>query len=154
MFSSFFRSHKKSPVESPENSETAAGGGSSGDFVVVPTPEPHRAAPPRPTQPPGGIYPSFGPAGAVVPNYFGGDSGPVSSPPSTDPTAAPVQRQQSDGGTFSYLQGVPFRLSADIRVEGCDGGGGGASADVMRIEVDQILAQMTRVMDLYGGGAD
>lgn len=131
---SFFRSAKKSP-DSTETASAAAGD----DFVVVPEARAPIQPPARPTTGPGGgLYPSFGPAG-VVPNHFGGGG---------SPSGVPIQRQQSDG-TFNYLQGVPFKLSGEIRVEGCSGVD---RSDVLRIEVDQILANMTRVMDIYGAG--
>lgn len=133
---SFFRSTKKSP--DPIETATAATGD---DFVVVP---PQQPPPPRPTTAPGGgIYPSFGPTG-IVPNHFG--HGGAAAAGGQQPES--VQRQQSDGGTFNYLQGVPFKLSGEIHVDGCRGGGD--RTDVMRIEVDQILAIMTRAMDMYG----
>lgn len=100
--------------------------------------EQKQKSPANPDAPTAGVYPSFGPAGAV---HYGS-----AGRPSTHP-ATPVQRQQSDGSTFSYLQGVPFKLSPEIRVDGVVSTSADR-ADVWRIEVDQILANMTRAVDL------
>lgn len=67
--------------------------------------------------------------------------------PATSATSPVMQRQQSEGSSFSYLHGVPFKLSSEIRVDGCsttleD------RAELWRIEVDQILANMTRVLNV------
>lgn len=125
---SFFRSSKKpSPAESAENSDAASAASLpasiSDDYVMIeqrnrqPQPDPHQQAASG-----GGVYPSLGPDG---------------------PTAGNRSLQRGQSETFSYLQGVPFKLSPDIRTNDAD------PTEVTRYEVDQILANMTRAMDMY-----
>lgn len=122
---SFFRSSKKpSPAESAEEVSSAASLPGD-DYVMIE--QRNRQPQPDPLQQHstggGGVYPSLGPDG-----------------PNVTPT---FNRTQSE--TFSYLQGVPFKLSPDIRM------GDGDPTEVARYEVDQILANMTRAMDMYSG---
>lgn len=144
---SFFRSSKKtSPTGS---SDTVATPTNDADYVVVPQP----SQPPAPSANSGGMYPSFTPGGTVQFGSIGGGAPATPSTPSDGVIGsgsghgAAVNRQLSDG-SFSYLQGVPFQLSADIRVAGV--GSQADRTDLWRIEVDQILANMTRAVDLYG----
>lgn len=146
---SFFRSSKKT---SPTGSaDTVATPTNDADFVVVPQPNQ------QPPAPYGNMYPSFTPGGTVQFGSIGGGGGAAAAP-TTSPSdgggigsgtghGAAVNRQLSDG-SFSYLQGVPFKLSADIQVPGV--GSQADRSDIWRIEVDQILANMTRAVDLYG----
>lgn len=121
---SFFRSSKKSsPVESPENSD-ASPASVGNDFIIIGDRNPKPYSYPTPTG--GGVYPSLGPSGA---------NGPAASTSKSN-----MVRQDSE--TISYLQGVPFQLSPSIRRADED------PTEVWRIEVDQILANMTRAMDL------
>lgn len=128
---SFFRSSKKtSPAESPDhNSDSSLSANIGDDYVLIEQrgrsqPDPFSVAG-------GGVYPSLGPAGG---------SGVDLSNPSGNRNGG-MHRQQSD--VFSYLEGVPFKLSPLIRATG--------AADPMEVwgfEVDQILANMTRAVDL------
>lgn len=126
---SFFRSSKKSsPVESPEISDANI----SDDYVLIGQQQDRT----HPDQfPNAGIYPSFGPGGPIGP-------GTQHQPPSDGSSErGKMQRQHSE--VFSYLQGVPFKLSPLIRTAGDSD-----PMEVWSFEVDQILANMTRAMDI------
>lgn len=129
MFSFFKSSKKHSPVESPDSSNEVVAPSSSqqqqdDDFILVEG----RRQPVNPFQQSGGVYPSLGGASA----YGGNFGGPHSS-------AGPVKRQ--DSNAFHYLQGVPFKLSSEIDT-------GADPTEVQRIQVDEILASLTRMLEM------
>lgn len=131
---SFFKSNKKhSPVESPDSSDEVVAPSPSqqqdDDFIMIEGR--NRRQPLSPYQQSGGVYPSLDGTGA----YGGNIGGPY---PSSHP--GPVKRQDSNAN-FHYLQGVPFKLSSEIDT-------GADSTEVQRIQVDEILASLTRMMEM------
>lgn len=127
---SFFRSSKKSsPAESPPSSSDASGAGPSigaDDYVMIEQRGHHPPSDPAFSMGGGSMYPSLGPGGEMLPSGHQRDA---------------IHRQQSE--VFSYLQGVPFKLSPLIR-----SAGDANPTEVWGFEVDQILANMTRAMDM------
>lgn len=122
---SFFRSSKKaSPLESPENSDASSSlpANIGDDYVLIDQRGPSIPNPYSMVSGgggPGGIYPALAGSG----------------------DRKELHRQQSE--VISYLQGVPFKLSPLIRATG--------DSDPMEVwgfEVDQILANLTRAVDL------
>lgn len=133
MFSFFSKSSKKhSPVESPDSNDevVAPSQQQEEDFIMIEGR--NRRQPLNPYQQSGGVYPSLDGTSA-----YGGNIG-VPHPNNAHP--GPVKRQDSNAN-FHYLQGVPFKLSSEIDT-------GADSTEVQRIQVDEILASLTRMMEM------
>lgn len=136
---SFFKTKKPSPPSSsPDESDPIP---SAGDFVMVGD-QRQGADNPNPNPTPYGyppLYPNFG-------NQFGGyPSGmpqPYPPPLPTLPTQpARPQLQHSDSiQHYSYLNGVPFKLSSELSTGNMD--------EITKIQVDEILALITSTMEL------
>lgn len=126
---SFFRSSKKaSPAESPEHSDASLSANIGDEYVMI---DPRGRPQSDPTGSAAGMYPSLGPAGV----------GPRAWTAGGDASGKTLQRQPSEA--INYLQDVPFKLSPLIRAAGDTD-----PTEVWGFEVDQILANMTRALDL------
>lgn len=132
MFSFFKSSKKHSPVESPESSDAAVPTQSDpDDYVLIEQ---------RSRQYPSNNNPYAQSANNVYPMLGGNGNGPPYTVPNgvAGSTGQTIKRQESVA--FHYLQGVPFKLSSEIAT-------GGDSTEIMRIQVDEILASLTRRLD-------
>lgn len=130
---SFFKSSKK-PVESPDSSDEVVAPSPSqqqeDDFIMIEGR--NRRQPLNPyQQQSGGVYPSLD-------NNTSAYGGNVIGPHPSSQTAV---RRQDSNANFHYLQGVPFKLSSEIDT-------GADSTEVQRIQVDEILASLTRMMEM------
>lgn len=123
---SFFKSKKPSPASSPEPADPIPGPRNDADgFVVIDSRHGGGTMPARPS-----LYPNFD-------GHFGNIS---HAPPI--PTALP---HGSTAGTanstpVNYLSGVPFKLSSELLT--------GDSNEIMKIQVDDILAIITSKMKM------
>uniref|UniRef100_A0A182W4L6 UMA domain-containing protein n=1 Tax=Anopheles minimus TaxID=112268 RepID=A0A182W4L6_9DIPT len=126
---SFFKSKKPSPTQIPSDPIPGAGPAPLDDFIFIerrgqqPADDGSRTGTPTVGTPSGGgIYPN------------------VPEPPTTGEIAVnPVPvRQRSDEKVCHALNGVPFRLSADI--------GQPSDMEITRIQANEILAYIARVM--------
>lgn len=125
MFSFFKSSKKHSPIESPEVSDAPVPTLPDPDDFVLIEQRSRQVTPSNPYQQSGNnVYPLIG-SGSSYPQ-------PNSS------ATTPIKRQDS-ATAFHFLQGVPFKLSNSLT--GVD------STEVMRIQVDEILASLTRRLD-------
>lgn len=119
---SFFKSKKPSPSSSPESEQNT---GSGSDFVVV-DPQPGNI---NPTQP--GLYPHFNQMYPYPPTSLPGVI-PAQPPP--------VNTSQDSPQHTNYLHGVPFKLSSELST--------GDTNEIMKIQVDDILAIITSKMEV------
>lgn len=114
---SFFKGKKSSPPSSPESDPIP----SASDFVVV---DPNAGSNPNTTP----LYPNFG-------GQFSGPSNVIPPLPGGRPPL-----QHSDSVQQNYINGVPFKLSAELST--------GDSDEITRIQIDDILAIITSKMDI------
>lgn len=143
---SFFKSKKPSPTDSTEFEHSIPGPDTTIDrdgFTVINPLNPHHS-PYQHNQ-----YQQQGGGGAsnfVYPNLGGGGgSNPLSplrfgSGGSATPNQQPTP--ESPSATFHYLQGVPFKLSAELNTSD--------TTEVSRLQIDEILAYLTRTFELSG----
>lgn len=120
---SFFKTKKTSPSSSDEDPIPSA----SSDFEIV-NPMPGGSQPnANPTPYPSYPYP-------IYPNFHN------SGNPSVYPPALPTrpQLQHSDSVNYSYLSGVPFKLSPKLSK--------GNNSEIVKMQVDEILASITSKM--------
>lgn len=122
---SFFKSKKSSPPSSPE-SERANG---PNDFVVV---DPNVGNQNLSFQGTPNMYPSFN---QVFP-YPPGNN-PVTNITPTQPSA---NTNNDSPQHANYLHGVPFKLSSELS--------SGDSNEIMKIQVDDILAIITSKLEV------
>lgn len=120
---SFFKSKKPSPPSSPEP-DPIPGPNADGFVVVNPRPDGN--------QQPGGssLYPNFHGHFGTVPSS-GGNLPQIPGRSSANPNSPPV---------INYLSGVPFKLSSELST--------GDSNEIMKIQVDDILAIITSKMQM------
>lgn len=122
---SFFKSKISGPPSSPE-SERANG---TNDFVVV---DPSVGNPNPSFQGTPNMYPNFNQAFPYQPgNNPAANSSPTQPPPNTN--------NDSPQHT-NYLHGVPFKLSPELST--------GDSNEIMKIQVDDILAIITSKLEV------
>lgn len=130
---SFFKSNKKSsPEDSASSSDEqpipgpdrpASNVVDQDGFTVINHPNPYQRDQFQQSPHGGGLYPAFGGGGG-----FGSGGG------------APQQQQQQKQPVH-YLHGVPFKMSPDL----C---GNENSTEITRLQIDEILAFLTRTLDL------
>lgn len=123
---SFFKTKKSSPPSSPESSD-AKESGSGTDFVVV-DPTPFPSQPGNSGNGTSNLYPNFN---QMYPY------------PPVLPGAAPTQPKSTTNDSpqhTNYLHGVPFKLSSELST--------GDSNEIMKIQVDDILALITSKMEV------
>lgn len=142
MFSFFKSSKKASPSDTPDDPPADGGGGGASqqsnpeDFVLIGGNRPQSS---NDSYPPNGfgssgMYPSLG---GHIGGLYGGGGGYGGD--RTSGTPQQVRRQDSSVN-FHYLQGVPFKLANEIST-------GGDSTEIERIQVDAMLASLTRTLD-------
>lgn len=128
---SFFKSKKHSPPASPDydpipGPDTQPSTADHDGFTVV-NPSPQR----NPYQQSSGgdnfVYPTLG---------LGGDATASSNRGSTNVTP------DSPSATFHPMQGVPFKIAAELK--------DGDTTEVSRLQIDEILAYLTRTFELTG----
>lgn len=122
---SFFKSKKSSPPSSPE-SERANG---TNDFVVV---DPNVGNQNASFQGTPNMYPSFS-QGFPYPPGNNATTNPIPTQPSANTNNDSPQHMH-------YLHGVPFKLSSELST--------GDSNEIMKIQVDDILAIITSKLEV------
>lgn len=122
---SFFKTKKTSPSSSDEDPIPSA----SSDFEIV-NPMPGGSQPNPNTAP----YPSY--PYPIYPNFNNSGNPSVSPYPPALPTRP--QLQHSDSVNYSYLSGVPFKLSPKLSK--------GNNSEIVKMQLDEILASITSKM--------
>lgn len=141
---SFFKSKKPSPTENTEFEHAIPGPDASldrdGFTVINPQPSPYQHNQYQQSGGGGGssnfVYPNLGGGGIVSPLKFGSGNGGGGS------TTNQQQTPESPSATFHYLQGVPFKISSELN--------NNDTTEVSRLQIDEILAYLTRTFELSG----
>lgn len=127
---SFFKSKKHSPTASPEydpipGPDTRPSTADQDGFTVI-NPSPHRHNPHQRNSGDNFVYPTLGLGGGGVTDNGGSTNVTLDSP----------------SATFHPLQGVPFKIAAELKDDD--------TTEVCRLQIDEILAYLTRTFELSG----